>query len=280
MRMATYAFYSAILTLSTCCPVSFGQEMDVCRRHHPWGDFEPGAWKLVRVLTETLDENGLVTGTSTTDTRTTLLQRDEQGITLEVSTTVEVAGKRFEPEPQILDQGYWGQVETQTLRPGKTSPARITIAEQSISCQVQELEVIGSSTRTTSKVYFSDAIRPHVLRRESTTTTLDGSDKLGETTIEVIALDMPFRVLSEVHPTAHVRSVNRHPKGIVFTVAVTSGDVPGGVVSHWSKESDRTGRIIRRSTLDLLDYGLEGGQVRTGLLGRPRPRRPLRSLNP
>ncbi len=278
MRLADTAFWIAVLMLGIGAPEGLGQ--DLCRQHHPWGEFEPGAWKLVRVFTETLDENGLVTGTSTTDTRTTLLQMDDRGITLEVATTVEVAGKRFEAEPQTLDQGYGGQMETHTLRPGKAAPARITIGERTVACQVQELEILGPTTRTVSTVYFSDTIRPHVLRRESVTTTLDGSEKLGETTIEVIALDLPFRVLSEIQSVAHVRSINRHPKGTVFTLAVTAGEVPGGVVSHWSKEMDRTGRIVRRSTLELLDYGIEGGEVRTGLFGRPRPRRPIRAANP
>ncbi|MDY0167307.1 MAG: hypothetical protein RBS80_12235 [Thermoguttaceae bacterium] len=280
MRMANCAFWGAILTLAVFGLDGLGQDIEVCRQYHPWGEFQPGAWKLVRVFTETLDEDGLVTGTSTSETRTTLLQMDDRGITLEVATTVEVAGKRFEAESQTVDQGFWGQTETQTLRPGKVSPTRITVGEQTVACQVRELEIIGSSTRTTSKVFFSADVQPHVLRRESVTTTLDGNEKLGETTIEVIALDMPFRVLSEIQPSAHVRSVNRHPKGVVFTLAVTSGTVPGGVVSHWSKEMDRTGRIVRRSTLELIDYGLEGGQVRTGLFGRPRPRRGLRPPNP
>lgn len=276
MRMAICTLCAAILTLMDFEFQVLGKELEVYRQHHAWGEFEPGAWKLVRVLTETLDENGLVTGTSTTETRTTLLQMDDRGITLEVSTTVEVAGKRFEAEPQTLDQGIWGQKETQTVRPGKTSSTRLTIGERTIACQVRELEIVGGNTRTTAKVFFSKDIQPHVLRRESVTTTLDGSEKLAEATIEVIALDMPFKVLSEIQRTAHVRSVNRHPKGVVFTLAVTSGDVPGGVVSHWSKELDRTGRVVRRSTLELLDYGVEGGQVRTGLFRRPRPRRGLR----
>ncbi len=278
--MAATTIRGAIVTLLIGCPACFGWEFEGCRQKHPWGEFEPGAWKLVRVLTETLDEAGLVTGTTTTETRTTLMLADKRGITLEVATTVEVAGKRFEAEPQTLDQGYWGQMESHTLRPGNASPTRITVGEQSIPCKVQEITILGPGTRTVSKVYFSEAVKPRVLKRENVTTTLDGSETLGETTIEVFALDLPFRVLSEIQSTAHVRSLNRHPKGTVFTLAVTSDKVPGGVVSHWSKELDRTGRILRRSTLELLDYGLEGEPARAGLFGRTRPRRNARSANP
>ncbi len=275
-RVARCAFWIAILALLADGRTVHGQELGVCRQHHPWGDFEPGAWKLVRVVTETLDEQGLVTGTSTTDTRTTLLEMSDYGITLEVATTVEVAGKRFEAEPQTVDQGYWGQIETQTLQPGPAQPTKIAVGERTIPCQVQQIEIRASNTKTVSRIHYSDEITPHVLRRESSTTNLDGTEKLGETLIEVVSLDMPFRVLSEIQSTAHVRSVNKHPKGSVHTLAITSGKVPGGVVSHWSKELDRAGRVVRRSTLELLDYGLEGDPVRTGMFGRPRPRRNLR----
>ncbi|MDZ7617218.1 MAG: hypothetical protein U1E05_09450 [Patescibacteria group bacterium] len=279
--MATYTTRIAIVGLLIWCPACFAWEFETCRQQHPWGEFEPGAWKLVRVLTETLDETGLVIGTTTAETRTTLMQADQRGITLQVATTVEVAGKRFEAEPQTLDQGYWGQMDAHALLPGKTSSARLTVGEQSIACQVQEFTLSGPGTRTVSKVFFSDTVKPHVLKRENVTTTLDGSETLGETTTEVIALDLPFRVLSEIQASAHVRSINRYPKGAVFTLAVVSDSVPGGVVSHWSKELDRSGRVVRRSTLELLDYGLEGEPARPGFFGRTRPRKGIvRSPNP
>jgi hypothetical protein len=33
--------------------------------------------------------------------------------------------------------------------------------------------------------------------------------------------------------------------------------VPGGIVAHSSKELDADGHLIRRSTLEVVDYGLE-----------------------
>ena len=32
--------------------------------------------------------------------------------------------------------------------------------------------------------------------------------------------------------------------------------MPGGVVAHWASETDHSGRVVRRSTLELIDYGL------------------------
>ena len=85
-------------------------------RLHPWGRFAARAWKLVRVVTETLDERGQVVSTSTADTRTTLVGLDDDGVTLEVQACVEVAGKRFQAEPQTVKQGFHGELAVPNLK--------------------------------------------------------------------------------------------------------------------------------------------------------------------
>ena len=53
-----------------------------------------------------------------------------------------------------------------------------------------------------------------------------------------------------------MKTVYRNAKGTVTTLAVVLPDVPGGVVSHSQKEVDASGRVVRRSTLKLLDYSV------------------------
>lgn len=264
----------ALLTIVACCAeFALGQEdVGFCSRHHPWGGFEPGAWKLVRVVTETLDPDGSLTGTSTTDTRTTLVEAGPDTLTLRQSVTVEVAGKRFEAEPKSVTQGLCGQRPGQAVRFSQPKPAEVVIEQQPVDCRVQRMTINGQSTTAVTNVYYSDDIEPHVLRRETVVTNGDGEGLISESTTEVLALNMPFRVLSEIQTTAQLRTVHKHPKGTVVTTTVHSPRVPGGVVAHWSKELDPQGNIIRRSTLELLDYGLESEEVRTGIFGRRRGR--------
>jgi len=249
-----------------------------CRRHHPWGGFDPGAWKHVRVVTETLDPDGTLTGTSTTDTRTLLVDAGAETLTLRQSVTVEVAGKRFEAEPKTVVQGFCGQRPGQSVQFSEPRSAEVTIEQRAIDCRVQRLTIDGQSTRTVTNVYFSDEIEPHVLKRETIVTDPKDDQLISESTTEVLALNMPFRVLTEIHTTAQLRTVHKHPKGTVVTTTVHSPEVPGGVIAHWSKELDKRGNVVRRSTLELLDYGLSSEEVRTGLFGRRR-RRVLRSNN-
>lgn len=242
----------------------------ICETHHPWGRFEPGAWKLVREVTESLDAQGAVVGASTTETKTTLMDIDDQGVTLEVAVVVEVAGKRFAKEPQLVRQGFHGEVLNDQLRVKEPQASQVTIEGQKLSCRNQQVEIDGPSGKTVVGVWYSDTVEPFILRREASTTSPDGAQVLSQTTTEVVALAMPWKVLAEMKSAALIRTVHRHAKGVTTTWAFASADVPGGIVSHTSKETDESGRLIRRSTLELIDYGRQCEPTRAGLFPRKR----------
>jgi hypothetical protein len=46
--------------------------------------------------------------------------------------------------------------------------------------------------------------------------------------------------------------------------------VPGGIVSHSSKELDADGRLVRHSVLELVDYGSDPENDRSSVFGRKR----------
>ena len=66
----------------------------------------------------------------------------------------------------------------------------------------------------------------------------------------------------------YVKTLQKTPKGTIYTLAVVCPDIPGGIVSNSSKELDSSGRLIRRSTLELVDYNTEPEKSRTSLFGR------------
>ena len=98
------------LIVGPCSFTALAQKTGIPAEHHSWGRFKPGAWKLVRVLTEALDENGLVTSTSSTKTKTTLISVDKDGVTLEVKVEVETSGTQFESQPEIRRLGFHGEI--------------------------------------------------------------------------------------------------------------------------------------------------------------------------
>ena len=84
---------------------------------------------------------------------------------------------------------------------------------------------------------------------------------------------MPLRVLGETKNGAYVKTVHKSPSGIVTTLASVLPEVPGGIVRNSSRETDPAGRLVRRSTLELVDYSNEPDKDRNGIFGRKRSRR-------
>lgn len=244
----------------------------VSRTHHLWGRCAAGAWKLVQVITETLDDQGQVTQSSTSETKTTLAQIDDDGVTLEVRTAVQLAGRRFDSPPQVFKQGYHGDLVGTDLKIKDLGTSELVIGQEKIPCRVEETEAITTSGRTVATTYYSDSVAPYILKRASLTTDPEGREKLSETTMEVVAVNVPYQILSTVLCTAQVKTVHKHPGGTTSTLAVVSPNVPGGVVTHTSKEMDNSGRLIRRSTLKLVNFSAEAEEERPGLFGFGRRR--------
>ena len=251
----------------------FAQEAGISARFHPWGAFDPGAWKAVRVVTETLNEQGQVVSTATTDTKTTLVDIDNQGVTLEIQTCMEVAGKRFEVEPQTLKQGFHGELVGPNLKIKEPTDGQVEIEGRKIVCRSQQLEAVAAGGKTVTTLYYSATVAPYILKRESTTTDAEGASVLSETNVDVITFGLPLKVLGEQKSGIQMKTVHKNAKGTVTTLAAVLPEVPGGVVSSSSKEVDKAGRLVRRSTLALLDYNDDPEKDRSNMFGRKRPPR-------
>lgn len=243
-------------------------------RYHPWGNFPSGAWKTVRLVTESLDERGNPTSISTTESTTSLTDRDAKGVTLLVEAVVELADKRLTVLPRTVRQDYFGLSAGASVQVKSVGAARLEIEGRKIPVQIHQAEEKTSSGQTVAMIYFSDQVAPYVLRREIRSTDPDGKNLLAETVSTVVAIGLPWKVLSEIKQTALVHTLHKETKGTVETWAVVCADVPGGVVCQASKEYDETGRLVRRSSLELVDYDLQPSQdFKRGLFHRLRAKR-------
>jgi hypothetical protein len=247
------------------------QESGMTPEIHPWGRFKPGAWKLYQATTETFDEHGKALSKSTTYTNTTLKPGgDRRGLTLLVEAVVEMAGRRIEPPPSEVTEGYLGESPGEVLVVNLLPAESVPINGKRIACKVERIEASGPAGRTTSKVWYSKDVAPHVLRRESRTVDREGNAT--ETTLTVESLGIPCDVLPNIAAAARVVITTAHAKGKTVTRALTSAEIPGGVVCHTADEFDAGGRLRSRSTLTLIDYGLTPKKERSGLFNRIRSR--------
>jgi hypothetical protein len=142
----------------------------------------------------------------------------------------------------------------------------LSVGAKKIRCQILEVVINGGDEKVVSEIYYCNSTAPFVLKRDTKSKDLDGETVHLHTQVDVIEVEMPHRVGAEIKTAAHVRTVKEHAKGSTYTLEVHCDEVPGGVVSQASKELDDTGRLVRRSTLELLDYEVV---ARRGLFGRP-----------
>jgi hypothetical protein len=271
---------TAVLLWAAGGAVAWAQSPAFPPDHHPWGRFPLGSWKLVRVTSETLDAQGHVTNVTTTETKTTLVASDLNSYTLRVDVTVEVAGRRFASAPQTVKHGYYGESPGQTVSVKELGNSQLTLDGRMVACELRQAVVETEGVKRVSMIHYSDTVPPYQLRRE---TTAEGAseDKRASTLVEIVALDLPQRVVDEVKQATYVKTTNKQAQGTKVTLEVQCDDVPGGVVSHWSSETDAASKVVRRSTLELVDYEITEAKKGEISYGRRRGfhRRAARRMN-
>jgi hypothetical protein len=232
------------------------------REHHSWACFPVGSWKQVRARSETFDEAGRTTSTSSTETKSTLVAVAEDSYTLRVEVTVEVAGKRITAAPRIVHQGLYGQPAEREVQSKVGGEGVVNIGDQEIATKIYQVTFDSDEGKHNITYHVAPDTSPYVLERQME--VLSGDEKEPTRTIHsrVTAVDLPYRVMADTKSTAHIETIRESSRGRSVTVEVLCEEVPGQTVAQWTKElSDK--RIIRRSTLELVDYGIAREAVGT-----------------
>src|SRR4029453_8953040 len=179
---------------------------------------------------------------------------------LRIESTVDVAGKRFTSQPQLVKHGYYGESAGQAVMVKKLADEDVVIDGRSVPSEVRQATFEADGGTRTSKIYISRRVRPYQLRRETTTEGVP-EDQTVRTTVETVAIGLPQKVLNEVYPAAYIKTTRKGPQGTKVTLEIHCDNVPGGVVSHSSSDTDASGKTVRRSTLELIDFALGGLSV-------------------
>lgn len=266
-RMGRVLAFLALLLL----PLSaYAQRPDIPMQHHSWGRFQPGAWQHIRVVTETLDNTGRVVTTTTTEKTTTLVEVANDNVKLEVETMVKVGGKEFQAPVQTISQGYHGEPTIGRVDVRDLGPARREVEGKKIPCKVREYVISNSNEESVVKIHYAPQVAPYILLREVVST--GRRRRRRKSRVEVTALNMPHRVFSKTIQTAHLTTTHQNGDAEILTRAVHSHQVPGALVSYSAKETNGNGQMIRRSTMELVDYGLNKTESQTGRGRRGRRR--------
>ncbi|MBI1903733.1 MAG: hypothetical protein HYS13_21735 [Planctomycetia bacterium] len=272
-----FVLAGAICTLLAALlpPAAQADDGRVGRSTHPWAQFGGGSWSMVRKTSETVNEKGQ-RETTVTMTKSTLVAIDDETYTLKIETTVDANGKQIVPPPQVVRHTFEDLPADTTATVHDVAADKtveVEIEEKKFACRVYQVSFKNEIHQTTTTTFYNSAVAPHVLKRESSTIDTQSRNLERHVRQWVIALDMPCRVRDDIKSASHLRIDEKHSGGTMTTLVVQCRDVPGGVIGQSSKEMDTRGNVIRRSTLELVDFGVKQAELRTTLDSRGHRRR-------
>ncbi len=238
---------------------AIADELDqLLQQAHPWARFGKGAWRHVRIVTQNYDTDGKPTDGSLTDNKTTVLEVTPERVTLQVEVTVEVAGQKFPSQPQTIVQGYAGETLGK-IAPAKTlEPQTMSVDGREIRCEGRQLVITGGVTVEEAEITFAAGHQPAILRRRSMLREASDRKELQQITSQVMALDMIRHLPRRPTPKGAylVRADQKNDRGTTITWSWHAPEIPGEVIDECSHKTDAEGRVVRRTTLELVDYGL------------------------
>lgn len=254
------------------------QELLVPHQHHEWASFPEGSWKQVKQVTETFKEGELFSSMTTTLT-VRLKEVGKDYIVLEREAKSEVSGQVFEKPVREFRSGLNGQSSGQRVRITPGGEQKISILGKPYTCEVRQMEVLDEPTKITGKIYYNATTPPYILRREHTFTAEGAEAPQKEMVSEVVALNKPYPVLTEIKTVAFIVQKTTAADETTETVEAQCTEVPGFVVGTWMTAYDAAGKLKSKTTVQLLNYEVatepaNATTSKTGLFrGKRQPRR-------
>ena len=243
-----------LLLLSLSYSGVVAQEWIPSPDQHGWGRFKPGSWKTVRVISDMLDAEGNVTSTTKTETTTTLLEKKGNSYTLEVEVTVEIGDRRITSEPKQIKRNFSvnGDSKINIKRQGKVDD--LDFNGTAIPVDKLEVTLRGDIGRRYSVVLASKDVAPFIFRRDTVLYDTENKQQY-RTQVSVDEHGLAHKVLGETKTVCHLKTVHTQNKKVTTSDETYCADVPGGIIAHRSTETNENGKVTRRSTLELIDYG-------------------------
>jgi hypothetical protein len=244
---------------SASIPLPAAQSLELPHEQHPWMRHTPGSWREFRLIAETLDPNGRQLGQDRITQREVLTAVDATSYVIELSATVETAGRVMQGQwqPRVLQSLVVGQANllSQAKLP---EVVQLSIDGRTIECEVWEIRYHCDARQLVDRLYYNANFRPYILQRETT----ELSDEPGQAPrsteqMQVTASTLPYLWHDEQITCSATRTVRQSGKGRRVEVALTSLQVPGGEVAVWSTEWDAQGNQIGAQTVELVAHGCD-----------------------
>ena len=230
------------------------------RRTHPWARFEPGAWRRLRVVTESFDASGESSGVNASERIERLVAVDDETYTLEVENLAPLAGL---PTPGAIETRHLSLLTDRSAELGMPAidegePANISFGGSSggivVPCRTWQATTTCEGATEEEVLSVAVGSDPAVLRRTLVTTV--GGAPGATVTANVSRLDLPALYAERLTRSWHLTTTITHPSGSrTERAAVYSADAPGGLHSESAADFDVSGRRTFWSVTDLVESG-------------------------
>lgn len=219
-----------------------------------WEGFAPGSSARIQRKRIVYDEEGQIESTTTIKTMSTLVSRKEGLHTLRMQLEIDVAGQVFEPPPNTVHYGQVSEKPGEKVTSEHLGAEKLEIDHEEFPCQKYQVTIESDAGRRITRLWLSE-VYPYVLKSEAVLTA-NNSESAERISAHVIAMDMPFEVLSEFKSGVLVHIVSEKDAIRSVTIEATCPDVPGGIIWH-TKKILVDGQLQEESHLRLIEYRSE-----------------------
>ncbi len=222
---------------------------------HPWGQFEPGAWRMSKTCVETFASNVSSNNITCTENSVTLQKSDAADLTLLSESFLNLAGKNIKTEPRLIHQGFHGLDAAEFTKHKTLRAESLVVDGQPVACEVAEYEFADEKSKKTITLWVNGAREPYIFRKEIRIINLKDSSLEEYTVSEITSMNQQVVALGRIYNGYQTRAESRFPQRTVNTVTLSSVQVPGGVISRVSREKNAKGRMLQVATTELMDFG-------------------------
>ncbi len=256
------------------------------RKCQVWGAFEAGAWSRLKVVSETQDDQGNPLQVQREVVRT-LHAIEDSGYTLHLqSIKVGEARTKDDPNEEFVERPWY--VTSADLLQGNPEGLERTlkISEQEIRCQVFEYRAGPDGNQVTHQDFFSKDVFPYFLRRVALKPSpVKDEPFISSREYDVIELEVPVQRGDRLISAAQTRTILKTAESTTMILELVSPEIPGGILTKRTVVRDKNGKVVRRETMELEDFGLRTEAAEAERRGQRfrefrRLNRPVRTRSP
>ncbi|WP_146402978.1 hypothetical protein [Pseudobythopirellula maris] len=251
--------------------------------HHPWARYAPGAWRRLRIINETFDDRGRLTGRSVSLRTERLLAVGAETYTLLSTTHVEVEGKPLPTASQEIELSLLADSPESIASAEILEPASLTVGGQMVPCERWRITANLPRGRWEETVFYAAGHAPYLLKRErvllasrpttppdesqdqadegenavSPQPTVDADHPAQRSWQSVTRTDLPAEIGDKLHESFQVHGETTSDSLRVLTSETHCAAAPGGLVSARTVEYDAVGRRTGWTSMQLVALGLD-----------------------